>query len=71
MRRASGSGEAPPVPFTSAVISRMMMKYGISEQATPSSAVRTLKAYSPYRPFASSASHEAGGALLLRVLIHG
>ena len=47
------------LPFTSAVISRMMMKYGISEQATPSSAVRTLKAYSPYRPFASSASHEA------------
>jgi len=24
------------VPFTSAVMSRMMMKYGISEQATPS-----------------------------------
>ena len=40
-------------------MSRMMMKYGISEQETPNSAARTLKAYSPYRPFASSASHEA------------
>lgn len=59
MRRASRQYVSSAVPFTSAVMSRMMMKYGISEQATPSSAVRTLKAYSPYRPFASSASHEA------------
>lgn len=36
-----------------------LLKYGTREHATPSSAVRTLRAYSPYRPFASSTSHEA------------
>ena len=36
----------------------MMIKYGISEQATPISAVIMLSAYSPRRPSASSKSHE-------------
>ena len=36
----------------------MMMKYGISEQATPSSTVKTLRAYSPRLPSANSISHD-------------
>ena len=46
-----------------------MMKYGISEQATPSSAARTLRAYSPYDDI-SSIKRIADGFNIAILLVH-
>lgn len=47
----------------------MMIKYGTREHATPSSAVRTLRAYSPYDDI-SSIKRIADGFNITVLLVH-